>query len=306
MTAAPHLPRGAAPRAGPSHPAQHVRQPHELCDSAYGVRRAVGWRVRGMWRGSGWGGAANMPSPSTARRSRCRRARSRRDHRASGSPAPAKVGSAAPSDHGATASTTAATAARTPPPSPPGTSTAAEACTGALRRPCTCSANPVPRPATADGTAAGRPSAPPSTRSSTVVTDPPMSTSAASSSASTAAAGRSRSAAPPSWTGTGDVGSRCTASVAVGESSPTSSSTGEPTARIGARSASPETASTSAPAKRTCTTVRLCSGAGQAASRGTRSSATDVPASSGSVGAHSRQACSTSAAAAPGQTIPPA
>ena len=104
--------------------------------------------------------------------------------------------------------------------------------------------------------------------------------------------------------GPGPTGSRCTASVAVSDSSPTSSSSGVPTVRIAASRASPETASTSAPVNRTCTTVRSCSGAGQPASRGTRRSATDVPASSGSVGAHSRQACSTSAAAARGPDDP--
>ena len=96
-----------------------------------------------------------MPSGSTAWRSTRRRTRSPSDHSASGGPTPAKFGSAPPSDHGATASGSA-----TPPSGRPGHAAhGGPARTASTRRYV---------PATTVGTAAGRASAPPIHRSSTV------------------------------------------------------------------------------------------------------------------------------------------
>ena len=165
----------------------------------------------------------------------------------------------------------------------------------------------APRPATAAGTAAGRPSAPPSARSSTIVQRrwrrpvrggeqrvDGRGGQLAQRRAAVVDRGRGRRLAVHG-VGRGGRAARRPRRAAV--SRPRASG------RAGRRR---RRRPTSAPAKRTCTTVRLCRGAGQrGVARARRSSATDVPASSGSVGAHSRQACSTSAAAAPGQTIPP-
>ncbi|GAB7046959.1 hypothetical protein JCM9534A_20850 [Catenuloplanes indicus JCM 9534] len=74
--------------------------------------------------------------------------------------------------------------------------------------------------------------------------------------------------------------------------------------RIGANSASPSAGSPTC-AKRSATTNAPRNGSGSAGSGGSRCTATDVVADSGSAGAHVRHACSSAGASAPAANAAP-